>query len=369
MFTVPTITLDSNRFFKSHNQVACAVIFCLFSFVYLFFYQADVLAAAQHVLSEGKTHYGRTVGAVLITLTLFLLQRVVYEITKLEKRAHALTYFPSLLVLTIITDVSSNIDQGFSFGWWYLAFPLLLILFYGLALGLKQVEPFEPESASMGYMSRTTWVNVLTLVAMFIGVGLFSNADETFHYRMRMERLVAEGKYTKALKVGKASGATDHYLTSLRAFILSRKGLIGEHFFEFPVARKGDTVAPDSADLRNILLPDSVMIDYSKTARAKLDYKLIDLLIDKNLEGFGKLVAKAYPDSIFPKHYAEALILNQWKKGKLADDDDSELANSLRDFLKPNGKRKVVNTKMYAWKHYRHTYWYYYIYGGNKEDS
>ena len=150
---------------------------------------------------------------------------------------------------------------------------------------------------------------------------------------------------------------------------MSRKGLIGEHFFEFPVARKGDTVAPDSADLRNILLPDSVMIDYSKTARAKLDYKLIDLLIDKDLEGFGKLVAKAYPDSIFPKHYAEALILNQWKKGKLADDDDSELANSLRDFLKPNGKRKVVNTKMYAWKHYRHTYWYYYIYGGNKEDS
>ncbi len=327
-----------------------------------------MLAAAQHVLSHGQTHYGRTIGALLITLTLFLIQRVVFALTKLNKRSHAITYFPSLLILTVITDVSSDIDLGFSFGWWYLAFPLLILLFCGLAVSLKQIEPFEPEPASNGYLSRTTWINGLELIAMFVGVGLFGNGDETFHYRMKMENLLADGKYTKALKVGANSDAADSHLTTLRAFALSKKGVIGEHFFDYPVARVGESVAPDSASLRTILLPDSVMIDYSKSARARLDYKLIDMLIDKDLEQFGKLVLKAYPDSIYPKHYEEALMLLKWKKGKIEDADDSPMVESMRDFFNPEKKHKVANPRLYVWRHYRHTYWYYYIYGGNKDE-
>ena len=63
--------LESNKTTskEKYTQIACIVAFCVFSFVYLYFYQQDVLAAAQHVLSGGKTHYDRTVGAVLITLT------------------------------------------------------------------------------------------------------------------------------------------------------------------------------------------------------------------------------------------------------------------------------------------------------------
>ena len=48
-------------------RVMCAILFLCFSFLYLYEYQADVLAVAQHVLSDGQTHYNRTIGAVLIT--------------------------------------------------------------------------------------------------------------------------------------------------------------------------------------------------------------------------------------------------------------------------------------------------------------
>ena len=44
-------------------KVICAILFILFSFGFLYCYQADLIAMAQHVLSEGKTHYDKMVGA------------------------------------------------------------------------------------------------------------------------------------------------------------------------------------------------------------------------------------------------------------------------------------------------------------------
>lgn len=40
-----------------------AVLFLVFVFCYLYFYQADILAVSQHVLSGGKTSYEPTIGA------------------------------------------------------------------------------------------------------------------------------------------------------------------------------------------------------------------------------------------------------------------------------------------------------------------
>ena len=55
-------------------RLMCAIVFLTFSFVWLYCFQADVLAAAQHVLSKGLTSYKPFVGAVLITLVLQVLQ-------------------------------------------------------------------------------------------------------------------------------------------------------------------------------------------------------------------------------------------------------------------------------------------------------
>ena len=57
---------------KRYTQVVCAIAFWVFSFVYLYFYQTEVLSAGQHVLSGGRTYYQRLIGAFLITLVLYL---------------------------------------------------------------------------------------------------------------------------------------------------------------------------------------------------------------------------------------------------------------------------------------------------------
>ena len=98
----------------------CAIVFLTFSFLWLYFFQADVLAVAQHVLSHGKTHYNGLLGAVLITLVLWTLQVVVAVLLKLSKRCYAFTFLPSMLMLGLLSDIDTDIDRHISLGaWWW----------------------------------------------------------------------------------------------------------------------------------------------------------------------------------------------------------------------------------------------------------
>lgn len=103
---------------KSGNSVAmrvvCAIAFLVFTFSYLYFYQCDLIGAVQHVLSGGQTSYSRLIGAIILTVCLYLLQIGIYALTKLNRHAHALTYFPSLLLLCLLTSVDDTFDQHFS---------------------------------------------------------------------------------------------------------------------------------------------------------------------------------------------------------------------------------------------------------------
>ena len=67
-------------------RLMCAIVFLTFSFVWLYHFQADLLAAAQHVFSGGLTTYNRVLAPVVITLLLQLLQFGVYALFHLKKR-------------------------------------------------------------------------------------------------------------------------------------------------------------------------------------------------------------------------------------------------------------------------------------------
>ena len=64
-------------------RLMCAIVFLTFTFGFLYFFQADILAVAQHVLSGGLTHYNCLTGAVLLTLGLQLLQVLIISLRKI----------------------------------------------------------------------------------------------------------------------------------------------------------------------------------------------------------------------------------------------------------------------------------------------
>ena len=98
-------------------HIVCSVLFCAFSFCYLFFFQADVMTVTQHLASGGQTFYSPLAGALLITFTLKLLQTGVSSLVRLSKRGFALTYFPSFLVLTVLSDIRPSVC-GVTIGNW-----------------------------------------------------------------------------------------------------------------------------------------------------------------------------------------------------------------------------------------------------------
>ena len=201
-------------------RVVCAVAFLLFSFCWLYCFQAGVMAVAQHVLSGGVTHYNRLAGAIIITLVLQLVQVAVYAMTHLTDRTHALTYLPSLLLLALFS--SYDVPTGFRWGLWAWVLPLALAVWGAAVWAARRVLPFESNfHQANGFFSQCMWLNLLQMVAMMVGVALLSNTHAVLHYKAYAETALERGDTTEALRVGSQSAETDESLTMLRLFALS----------------------------------------------------------------------------------------------------------------------------------------------------
>ena len=99
---------------KANNSTlvnsVCAIVFILFTFVYLYFFQSDIIAMEQHVLSGGITHYNKTIGAVLLTVVLFLVKLGVSKLTRFDGWINILNYLPSLMFLAVLTSGNQDFD-------------------------------------------------------------------------------------------------------------------------------------------------------------------------------------------------------------------------------------------------------------------
>lgn len=373
-------------------RLTCAIVFLVFSFCYLYYFQADVLAVAQHVLSKGMTHYNRLVGAILITLALYLLQLLVYAFLRLRKRSHALTYVPSMLFLAMITDVSSDIDRHFSMGAWWWVFPLVIILWLPLMLLARALRDVEPESEPVGVFSRAMWINMLVMCLLIIIVVSVGNTNAVFHYRMRAESALLAGDYQRALKQGSKSLETDADLQMIRMYALSRTGEMAERLFEYPVAGNSSTMLPVEGLSHFSMYPVDSLYKYlgarpkgemtttrylelmqrrdSVDDKRIADYQLCGLLLDKRIDDFVRELRRHYAEGDtldidhLPKHYREAMTLYTHLRSKpvvvyrnsVMDEDWRNLQELEAKYPDPTERKGKVE------EHYRGTYWYYYEY-------
>ena len=368
-------------------KVVCAVAFVTFTFLFLFFSQADVLAVAQHVLSKGVTAYSPLVGALLITAVLYLLQRGLNTFFKINRRQHWLTYFPSMLTLTVVTDISPDIDRQFTFGGWLWVFPLLMLVWFLATLAISKVQNCEADINSRGLFSRLVWVNVLPMGVMMMLCGIVSANDTMFHYRAKMEHLMVDRHFEEAAAVGKKSIEADSSLTMLRCYALARQGRMADEMFKYAVCGTSQTILPSAKRTRMMLYPvDSLYRFLGAKPRATMtakqylkalqlsgykskaiaDYILCGLLMDRNLDGFVKELPRHYAvnDSL-PLHYREALTLYTHRRAnplviyhnQVMDTDFDDL-QKLEDESKEASARKLAVSEQYFG-----TYWWYFDYG------
>lgn len=367
-----------------------SILFCCFTFVYLYVYQGDVLAVAQHILSEGKTSYHAGVGAILITLTLYLVHLGVSYVCRPIGIGHSITFFPSLLLLTILTDVSDNIDRNFSLGGWWIAAPLLLLAYGGLMWTMNKNAHETVKDKPHVNLTQALWQNVMVLNVMFVLVGLFSNHDVVFHERAKMEQAIVNQQYKDALEVGKNNLKTDSNLVMLRAYCLSKTHKMGESLFEYPLVGESQSLLPNGCSVRMLMTPDKDVYRYigiiprqqmpvmryleliTESRKAKKpagDYLLCGYLLDKNLDNFVVHLPRYYHvDSLLPKHYREALVLYTHSRSnpKLVYHDAVTDADyrDYQDLEKKYPEKMVRQTKIRDI--YGKTYWYYFHYHQKK---
>ena len=367
-------------------RVVCAIVFVVFSWCWLFYFQNDLLTMAQHVLSGGYTHYNRIVGAIVITFALLLLQLLVYKITRLGKSFYALTFFPSMLSLGMITDIIPDSDGGITndFPLW-LSFFLLLLWGGGSYLATKLQELDDDPNPNI--LSRSMWVNLLIIAFMMMITAGVGNTNAVFHFRMRAEHCLLDGDFDGALAAGRKSLECDESLVMLRMHALARKGELGEKLFEYKVCGTSKTMLPTDSTCGLLLYPaDSIykfigaipahkmepehylmLVQRRDTIVHKTitDYLLSGYLIDKKINVFAQELGKYYPlnDSL-PKHYREAMVLYTHLRSKpvavyhntVMDED----YDNFRDLRKRYPRRMEQKGKVE--EQYFGTYWYYYWY-------
>lgn len=365
------------------TSVACAILFLLFTFLYLYNYQADILAVTQHVLSGGVTHYNRTVGAVLITALLWLLQLGIHAGTRLGGFFHALTYLPSLLLLGILTDVTPNLVHESYLGHWLWLFPLLMVAYGGGVWVCRQWESVHTHPKGITPL-RYLWVNVGTMVAMMLVTCAIGCNDATFHRRMRMERLMKDGHYAEALQVGEWEEETDSSLTFLRAWALSRTHAMGDHLFDYPLTGGSDALLPNGGSVRLMMVPETRLykdlgvvfktrmrpMDYLVNLHDKRwatpaahDWLLCAYLLDGKVDAFARRLPLYYAvnDSL-PRHYREALTLYAHLRNQPSlVYRDAVMEADYADFQKLRREEpdaRLRDTKLRD--AYGKTYWYYY---------
>lgn len=340
----------------------------------------------QHVLSGGATHYDRTVGTVVITAVLYLVHLGAKRLGGLDRVCHALSYFPSLLLLAALTDVEVDFSVNPLRGLWLWLAPLLLAVYVFLSLAVKYnwIETLPPSySAPISVL----WKNLLLMACMFIAVCLCGNNDSVLHYRLRVERLLGSGAYSKALMVGEKSDETDASLTMLRAYALSRSGQLGERLFEFPLTGGSYALLPDGKGVRSLLYPEDrivralsirkkgdmtpmeylLYIERNGLGRKPVtDYILCGYLLDRNIDAFVNAIRRKYSltSPSLPKHYKEALTLYTHLRSnpvlvyhnEVMDADYADFQNLEHKYTDARERESYVHDM------YGDTYWFYYFY-------
>lgn len=364
---------------------ACGLLFSAFSFIYLYLFQGDVLGALHYSLSQGKTHYSPLAGAIIITLVLLIFRWGINGLLGLKGSVRSLSYFPSCLLLGVLTDVNRSLYHGGNFAdKWLWLLPLLLIMYVGVVFVLRRIfrHWLDHESSVIGLINS----NLAILLILCLMTACIGNSDINFHHELAIENAIREKDYKAARKVGYESLDPSRTLTVLRAYALSREGTMGEHLFEYPQYYGSDGLLFSSSSQGTLRLDADSLYNYlgAKPYTAEsttdflaricrdevgkhtaLDYYLSALLLDKKLDKFASVVEDSFfEQDTLPRYYREAIML--YKQSYPAYPrvlNDTLMIQRLQEFDKLQKEyTSPVEQKNRMRREFGDTYWWYYRY-------
>lgn len=417
-------TLERTRQAVQTINFVCCLLFILLGYIYLYFFQGDLLSMAQHILSHGRTtyHIGTYTFIIVSVLTIFglIISRYLY----LPIRAKSLAWFPSCWILGLITRVSLKIPgiQTNPISIWWFVFGAIVFLVCLIIARLYNQNRNENSS-----FSDLIGPNLALLTLCFSFVFATGNTNRQIHEELRLEQYAFEEDYDEIIRLTNNQTLLTRPMMYLRVYALSKQDKLGDELFFHPNLLNSDAIIPQLRDsLRPYNLPHLLrqhlggmpIHDMSTTnflryitadslcSATSKQYLLSALLLDRNLDEYRDSLISAYvPNdtlvllsqkqsrnnrwqkkdsdlprilnvSNLPRHYAEALVLgnkllsnqalqnsksNNIKQNVLFVPADTTYEKQLELFLSKYSSFDKYNPNDEFVNEFKNTYWYYYF--------
>lgn len=370
-------------------QIVCAVVFSIFSYTYLSFYQAPLLEVAYDLTATGKLQYDENIVAAIITFVLLLLTLWLNKFAKFTREWEALSYLPACTLLAFITNIDRTIYAGVSFSWSWVWIALVVSVVYLSASWVLQRVLFMRIKDITRATNRIMWRNLLLLSMLFCFTGFLSAEDENFKHEAILYQYLKRGDYDAAKRVAANSLTVSQQLTAGRAHLLALRGELGDSLFVYPQYYGIDGLLPTSQQTSPLtaemvyahlkvspqngekilpFLERALTVDTASSAVK--DYYLSALLLDRRLEEFVDTLSAFYnvdDKASLPTHYKEAL----WIYGKISGDStmqlkDTAMARKYSELLALELEHKDILVRSnYVRRFFGQTYWWYYLYADN----
>jgi len=365
--------------------VACGLLFSVFSFVYLSVFQKDVMEALHYSLAQGKTVYAPWISAVIITAVLLVLRWGINALVGLKGPVKALSYFPSCLMLGVMTDVGHGVyhGEGIDAMWGWLL-PLLLVVYVGVGWALaRAVRLWVNPDLEEGLNANSNLFILLMLCLMTVCIG---NTNVHFHHELQVEEALRKQDYEKARLVGEKSMDPSRNLTALRAYAMSREGTMGEYLFHYPQLYGAAGLLMGTSDDKALRLNADSLYVYLGASPAlgepamhffqricqeesgnytTLDYYLSALLLERKLDEFVKAFHELYiVREAVPKYYQQALFLyGKMHPSMVQEEPDEALEEQWKAYEEfKAGLVGTVGEGNRMRRQFGDTYWWYYQY-------
>ena len=365
----------------------CAAVFAIFAFTFIAFYKSAELEVAYDYIATGKLQYDGFLLAGVVVPLLVGLALWLNRFAGFKREWTAMAYLPSAFILAAATDVGRSLFTGnFSSSWlWVFGVVMLVYIFFAVVLNRMLFEKIKDPSMAA---NRIIWRNLILFVLVFLFVGTLSGGDKNFKREALQYKYFKCGDVDGALAVGGQSPIASQQLSAQRAFLLSVKGELAEHFFDYPLyfgaesllpsVERDAPIAPDTiySHIGAVRAADEDAMEYlSRVAMgdastpAACDYYLVALLAELRLVDFADKLFEFYnvgDADRLPKQYKEALMLYAHIVPefdvKINDSAMQERFSALIAELRKNKNISSLHSHLLR-ANYGDTYWCYFLCG------
>lgn len=367
--------------------LSCATLFALFAFFFVAKSQAPLLELFYDRISTGKLEYNAYVVGAIVSAVLTLFALWLNRFTAFKREWTALSYLPSALLLSFMTDIDRSLYTGeHNYTKWIIVFAVGAFFYASFSFVLRRILFAKIKNVAMS-ANRILWRNLQIFVILFCMVGFLANSEENFKREAMIASYYKKGEIDKALNVGYLSRVASRHLTAQRAYILAENGLLGEKLFEYPQMYASEGLLPtkeqvsplsrsavysalEIAPLDNEDTLDMLRraVDADSSSVVAKDYYLSALLLERSIVEFVNAVRVMYPDveiSALPKHYQEALLLYASIDGDTTVSvDNGEMKERFDAFKAMEAQYDDPFVRgNYLRRKFGRTYWWYFLYG------